>query len=217
MTFLSRLEPQEWRRRLWHMTPGLLPPVLWLIPHSDPLSWIAMSIIVAIGTALSLNIFLRYEHIQRSGDTARASAVLGYVLCVFGAFVIFPQAPQIGMAVIGILAFGDGSATLGGKLFRGPRLPWNSEKSWSGFLCFIVMGTLFAALWYWGETWFNIEANEYRRIDFATALAVAGSAALLAAVAESWPTNLNDNIRVGLCAVVTIAAAHSVFVGWQGL
>ncbi|WP_166819972.1 diacylglycerol/polyprenol kinase family protein [Thalassoroseus pseudoceratinae] len=215
--FLARLEPKEWRRRLWHMSPGLLPPLLWLIPHRDPLSWIAKSIIAVIGIALSLHIFLRYQHIQRSGDTARATAVLGYVLSVFGAFLIFPQAAQIGMAVLGILAFGDGCATLGGQLFRGPRLPWNGDKSWSGFFSFIVMGTLVAALWYWGETWFNVEAAEYRQVSFLTALAVTGSAALVAAIAESLPSRLNDNIRVGFCAVLTMAAAQTVFVGWDHL
>lgn len=216
-TFLSRLEPYEWRRRLWHMSPGFLPPMLWLIPHRDPLSWLATSIILLVAAGLSLHIFIRYHHIQRSGDNARGAAVLGYVLSVFAAFVMFPQAPQIGMAVLGILAFGDGSATLGGKLLGGWRLPWNAEKSWSGLICFVLLGSFFGALWYWGETWFNVEANEYREIDFATAYAVVGSAAILAAIAESIPSRLNDNIRVGVCAVASMAAAQTVFVGWNNL
>ena len=119
--------------------------------------------------------------------------------------------------MLGILAFGDGSATLGGKLLGGWRLPWNAEKSWSGLICFVLLGSFFGALWYWGETWFNVEAKEYREIDFATAYAVVGSAAILAAIAESIPSRLNDNIRVGVCAVASMAAAQTVFVGWNNL
>ncbi len=34
----DRLGPRELKPRLWHMTLGLLPFVLWVLPHTDPLT-----------------------------------------------------------------------------------------------------------------------------------------------------------------------------------
>src|ERR1700736_2834528 len=35
---VERLGPAEIRRRLWHMLPGVLPVLFWLLPHTHPLS-----------------------------------------------------------------------------------------------------------------------------------------------------------------------------------
>ena len=39
--------------------------------------------------------------------------------------------------------------------------------------------------------------------------------ALVAAVAESLPSRINDNIRVGLSALVTVALMHGMMIGWS--
>src|SRR5262249_51200358 len=36
---VGRLPPHEWRRRLVHMSPGLLPSLFLVIPHAHPLTW----------------------------------------------------------------------------------------------------------------------------------------------------------------------------------
>ena len=46
----------------------------------------------------------------------------------------------------GILAVGDGMASLVGQAMGGPRLPWNARKGWVGFASFVVFGTAAAAL-----------------------------------------------------------------------
>jgi dolichol kinase len=112
-----------------------------------------------------------------------------------------------------VLAFGDGSATLGGLLLGGPTLPWNEGKSWSGLACFVVFGSLAASLAYWGETHFNPEALG-PPVTLLTAVICGASAATASAIAESIPSRISDNIRVGVTAAVTVAIAHGLMVGF---
>jgi hypothetical protein len=42
----------------------------------------------------------------------------------------------------------------------------------------------------------------------------ATAATVTAAVAESWATNLTDNLRVGVAASVAVIAAHYLSAGW---
>ncbi len=126
-----RLGQNELRRRFWHMSPGLLPILLWLIPHADPMSPTLRLIIVLVAIGCGLAIFVKYRRIQRPEDYGRLTSVMGYAGSVLATVMLFPSALEIGLAVLAILAFGDGAATLGGRLLRGPRLPWNSDKTWS--------------------------------------------------------------------------------------
>jgi dolichol kinase len=196
------------------MAPGLLPPLLWFVPHRDPLSPTLQAILFGLGVALGAHVYWRYQHIRRPEDTERAAAVLGYALSVLGMLAAFPGQPQLGLAVLAVLAFGDGSATLGGKLLGGPTLPWNREKTWSGLACFLLFGTLTAATFYWGEPWFNPEALEHRHVGFDTSLLCAAFATSAAALAESVRSRVNDNVRVGFVAAVAVTLAHAVLVGW---
>jgi len=210
-SIFTRLDSMELRRRFWHMSPGLLPFLMWPIPHRDPISPTLYVIIVAIVVGLSLKIFLQYRLIQRVGETNGTSGVVGYAAAIVGTALLFPAHVELAMTVLAILAFGDGSATLGGLLFRGPKLPWNHEKSWSGSICFLMVGVPMAAIVYWGET-HNLEAQT-AGVSFATALICAGPAVLMAAIAESLPVRLNDNIRVGVTSAVTLAVVHGLVVG----
>src|SRR5437660_304992 len=50
----SRLSPHEWRRRLVHMTPGVMAAVLPLLPHTDPLAWYSQWFLVVVIGATAL-------------------------------------------------------------------------------------------------------------------------------------------------------------------
>lgn len=209
----SGLSTAEWRRRIWHTTPGLLPFLLWFVPHRDPISPTLRGIMVLLAIALAGHIYWRYRHIQRQQDRERASAVLGYALSVLAMLLIFPQHAELGLTVLAVLAFGDGSATWGGLTFGGPKLPWNPHKTWSGLASFLIIGTAMASVIYWGETQFNPESQEYQAVSFQTALACAGTAVTLAAFAESLPLRINDNIRVGIAAAVGVTTMHALLLG----
>jgi len=92
-----------------------------------------------------------------------------------------------------LLAFGDGVATLAGKAMRIAPLPWNADKSWGGFLAFLLAGSaggLAVAFW----------------LD-CRCIGVVLIATLAAAIAESLPLGIDDNLTVPFAAAVALVVA----------
>jgi len=211
---LERLGPTELRRRFWHMAPGALPLILWEVPHGDPISPLLKGIFIGTIGLLATLIFVFFRKIERVGEqTDRAGAVLGYACSVLATLFLFPYQAELGLVVLCILAFGDGSATLFGKLIGGPKLPWNRDKSWIGLFAFILVGGTWASVIYWGETFFNPRSLDPNP-GVAAAFICGMTAAVLAAFAESIPSRINDNIRVGVTAAIGVVFAHAITVGF---
>lgn len=198
---------REIKRRFWHMCPGLLAFGLHVVSHADPISPMLQLIIVTCCVAIAAWILLGFRQIQRQGEGVGLAAVSGYSLSVLLTAFLFPRHLELGLAVLAILAFGDGSATLVGLTFRGPRLWWNQAKSWSGLLGFIVIGSLMTSWIYWGET-HNPEAAD-PAVSYGLALILTSPAVVAAAVAESVRSRINDNIRVGVVAAIALVLLHS--------
>ncbi len=205
---IHRLPSRELKRRFWHICPGLLAFGLQVVSHADPISPTLQLIIVGCCIAIAARILLGFRQIQRQGEGAGLAAVGGYSLSVLLMAFLFPRHLELGLAVLAILAFGDGSATLVGLTFRGPRLWWNRAKSWSGLLGFVVIGSLMTAWIYWGET-HNPEAAE-PAVSFGLALLLSSPAVVAAALAESIRSRINDNIRVGVVAAIALIMLHSL-------
>lgn len=208
----AAITPAEVRRRVWHIAPGMLPIVLWLVPHRDPVSPTLLAIVGVVVAALSVKYFTQFGRIQRPQEKSGGCAILGYAGAVFGMLLLFPAHAEWSLSVLGVLAFGDGTATLGGLVIDGKPLPWNKRKTWSGTLTFVLIGTPMTALIYWGETAFNPEADG-PGVPFLTALGCSFAVVLVAALAESLPSRINDNIRVGLTAGVTLVLIHLLWLG----
>src|SRR5687768_14569398 len=96
----SALDAQELRRRASHMAPGLLPFILWVIPHKDPLSSKAVLIFLAIFVGLTGVLFAYWSRISRAGtgSTDRIEAIFGYACSVMLTLILFPAHPECGMA-----------------------------------------------------------------------------------------------------------------------
>ena len=208
-----KLDAQELRRRVWHMAPGLLPFVLWPIPHADPLSVTIRVVFVAIMALVTGQLFYRWQAVSRleHGNADRATAIFGYAFSVLATLFLFPAHAELGLAVLGVLAFGDGSATLLGKLLGGPRLPWNAAKTVAGFLGFLMVGLPVTALIYWGES-HNLEALG-PAATASQALLIAAAGVVAGAIAESLPSRINDNIRVGVASATALVVAHAAVIG----
>ena len=204
---VDRLGPRELKRRLWHMTPGLLPFVLWALPHTDPLTpgWLLYLAMNCITLAIAGCYFGRT--FSRPMERNCLCSSIGYSMLVMLAVLLFPGQLEIGMAVFAIIAFGDGSATLGGLLLKGPTLPWNRHKTWAGSLCFLLGGVPMAALYYWGEA--------RSGVSWDVALLCAGTAAVVSALAESVSSRINDNIRVGVTALLMMVVMNHFLLGWS--
>lgn len=194
------LRRNEIPRKLLHISPGLLAFALPLIPHPKPLGWDDLAIITGITVVLTgVYVGLR-RHVERPNETDFWVTTLSYPAIVLACLFLFRDAPQVTAVVMVALSIGDGLAYIGGKLIGGRRLPWNGFKSWAGTLCFAFVAGPLAMIAYHmeagtAETW--------------TAAALCGvGACLLGAVAESLPTTLSDNLRVGLAAAIAAGVIH---------
>jgi len=198
----AKVGRRELRRRLLHMVPGVIPIGLPFTPHSDvwePLLMTAAIVFCASGLIAAI---VMAPQVKRRGEQNWTQAVWGYILPPFAALLLFPARADLVLLRLQIIAFGAGSATLGGKFFGGSRLPWNTQKTWSGLLCFVLMGSLAATYSYWGE------ARPSPPIGQAYLICLI--AALCAALVESLPSRMNDNFRVGMTALTVGFALSSL-------
>jgi uncharacterized protein (TIGR00297 family) len=142
--------------------------------------------------------------------------ILLYPLSVLALVLVFRHELWKAAVVWGILAAGDGMASILGQAVGGPRLPWNARKGWLGLAAFVVFGTLAASLlmaWTlrlplgaWSSVWI---------------LTVTLPLTLLCALVESLDTTLDDNFTVPLAGGVLVAllakADLTVFFGDEDL
>ncbi|MBS0205982.1 MAG: hypothetical protein JSS49_24080 [Planctomycetes bacterium] len=203
---VDRLGICECRRRLLHMLPGLLPAILLVVPHTDPWGPLLIGIVITISLGTIVFAIARKPDFARPNESLWHISVIGYSVPVVAMLILFPGHAELGLMTLGVLAFGDGSAALGGQLFGGRRLPWNRRKTWSGLICFLVAGTTVAAFNYW--------LDSHPAIPYTVALLIAGTASLAGAIVESLPIRSHDNFRVGATAALTGLFMHMLILGW---
>ena len=156
---------------------------------------------LAAGVALVFNaaIFPRVSpHVLRKDERPRRFSVgiALYPLVVLLLVFTFQRNLQIAAAGWGYLAFGDGFASLVGMTVGGARLPWNSKKSFSGSLAYLVFGFLGATFLYG-----FVAARVPSGWEFVCLFA----AALVGAAVESLPSELDDNVLPPLVAAAALA------------
>jgi uncharacterized protein (TIGR00297 family) len=131
--------------------------------------------------------------IIRPVDAARGYPVgiLIYPIAVLMLILAFPARLDIAASAWGILAFGDGTATLAGRRWGRHRLSWNPEKTVEGLLAFILAGSAAGIFLAWWTAPAVATPPGLAFILVAPALA-----AVAAALAETIPISLDDNISV---------------------
>ena len=160
---------------------------------------------------------------QIDDDRGFPLGILLYPLSVLLLTLTFPSRLDIVAAAWGILAFGDGFATLVGRrattidaetaehpeqtpaarsassaLIRRP-LPWNPDKSFAGTLAFIIFGSAAGVALAW---WVRPSVTPVPPLAFTIAAPLA--AALVAALVESLAVRLDDNISVPATAALVL-------------
>lgn len=180
-------------RQLVHILVGtgalLLPWLTW---------WQAA---LVAGAALLFNVLVLPRitpTVFRPGDLdAPVRSGIGiYPLAVLALLICFPQHLEIAAAAWGILAAGDGMATLVGVHVRSTRLPWNRAKSVAGLAAFIAFGWLAGA----GLAAWNAASDT----PLWWIVAAPAAAAVAAGFVETVPIRLNDNISVPASAAVLL-------------
>ena len=116
--------------------------------------------------------------------------------------VAFRERPEVIAAAWGVLAFGDGLATVIGRSWGRLRLSWNPEKSWAGSLGYWMFGTLAAGTLLW---WSSPDTTDVALLWGVSVVVVLGSALL-----ESLPLKIDDNLIVPLLTGLGFALA----LGW---
>lgn len=203
---VQRVGAQELRRRLWHFLPGLLAFALVPIPHRDPMPYSTIFVLIALVIAIPgwLSYRLHWFY-RRHPEEHLTPALVGYAVPLAVLCLLCPGSIEIPLASAVIVAFGDGSATLAGRLFRGRQLPWNPRKTWSGLIAFMTMGTLMATAIYF------LEARP--GIPLSVALSVIAPVVVLCALIESLPLRWNDNVTVGFSSAALLLASHAMIIG----
>jgi uncharacterized protein (TIGR00297 family) len=141
------------------------------------------------------------RRLYRPVDRARGFplGILLYPLAVLLLILIFPSRLDIAAAAWGILAFGDGAATLVGHRVGGRRWPWNPEKTVAGSAAFAVFaaagGVVLAA-------WTRPNVAPLPSLWFVAIAPIA--AAIAAAAVETVPVRLDDNLSVPAAAAVVM-------------
>lgn len=170
--------------------------------------WQAVALAAA---ALAFNVFVlpRFGHaLYRPGDRERGvHGIIFYPLAVLLLLVLFPRRPDIVAAAWGILAAGDGLATLAGRALGGPRWRWNREKTLSGSAAFVVGGAAAGVFLAW---WCRPATVPPPALVFVMFAPVA--AAIAAALVETIPARLDDNLSVALTAGAVLWLASLVAV-----
>ncbi len=141
------------------------------------------------------------KQLWRGGEQAKGYplGILLYPLSVLGLCLYFRHDLAKAAAVWGLLAVGDGMATLLGQALRGPRLPWNPGKGWIGFASFLVFGTLAASFLMVWTLRLPLTAVLAPRV-----LALTLPLTVVCALAETLPSSLDDNLTVPLTGAVAL-------------
>lgn len=187
------LTRREVARKLVHMGVGL---IAFLVVFLGPL-YSALAAVAALFSNLFLLPRFGGKYLWRGHEEERGHS-LGIVLYPFSVLLlilVFWRHLEVAAAVWGILAFGDGMASLAGRGLRSGPLPWNPRKSWLGSLAYFVCGGAGAALLLGHTLTYQGEPARW-----AFWIAAAAVTAAVAALVESLPLGVDDNLSVPLLA-----------------
>ncbi len=212
---------REVYRKILHMSMGLFALCLrWLTPWQAALCALA---------ALLHNLYL-FPHygmkkLERPEEKARGySGMIGYPAVVLVIILLswawstitlgslLPLMGKAGSRAVLLvpaiawifLAAGDAFGALCGIFLKGPKLPWNVGKTWSGLGGFFLFGTLAAlgtGIFIWPTQWIS----NCIKVQYHMPLSIIVLAGLVAGLTETLQGQLDDNLTVPLAAWVVLA------------
>lgn len=135
--------------------------------------------------AFVFNLFILPRLLSSIFREKKDLGILFYPLSVLALIFLYPKNDFIVGAAWALMAFGDGTATIFGKIFPIEKLPYNENKSYGGFFSFFLFGSFSAFLL---THYFNFKISIFT-IIFVT---------FITAFIESLKIPLVDNIAVPL-------------------
>jgi len=149
----------------------------------------------------------------KRGVTRALTGIVTYSASMLLLILLYRHSLYIAAAVWAIVALGDGLAGVAGEVGQaldGRPLPYNTEKSWSGFATFVLAGTLGAYLL---TMWVIPLGGTPTPLRSRQVLLVSVATALVGAVVESLPagiTRLDDNFTVPLVCGAFMFCAYMI-------
>ena len=184
----------EVSRQAAHIAAGLFALLLrWL-------TWWQAALLGVVAIAVNRVLLPRLvPTLSRPGEsgTGWMSGIVLYPMAVLALVLCLPSRLEIVAAAWGILAAGDGFATLVGAHVRSARLPWNPAKSVAGLTAFIVFGSLAgSALAAWTDA--------MDRVPLWWIVIAPPVAAVVAGFVETAPIRVDDNLTVPATAAAVL-------------
>lgn len=195
------LDRGELQRKILHIAMGGFAVLLAWLTWSQAL---ILAIVALLHNLYVLPLYARGKIFRGEARTkGRDLGIVLYPASIAILILLLHARLEIVAAAWGLLAFGDGFATIAGRTIGGPRLPWNRAKSWSGYAAFLFMGFTAASFLY-GHT-LRAKAPEGSELALTGgtglwSFAMIAMATLVAATLESLPLGLDDNIVVPLAS-----------------
>jgi uncharacterized protein (TIGR00297 family) len=201
---LTRSAPYSETLRQWvHIGFGA---VALLLPF---LHWYQAAILAACAVAFNISLLKKIArgrlHRPAEREQALPVGLVLYPTSILILLLMLPSRVDIVAAAWGILAAGDGAATLVGRRYGKRRWPWNRGKSVAGSAAFVLAGGAAGAFLCW---WCRPAVMPPPYLWFSIGAPMA--AALVAAAVETLPIRLDDNLSVTLTAAAALWAASIV-------
>ncbi len=177
-----------------------------LLPFLD---WYQAVILAAAAIVFNIRLLRKIagERLHRPLELQQSvpAGLVLYPTSILLMLLMLPARPDIVAAAWGILAVGDGAATLVGRRIGGARWPWNRQKTVAGSIALAVAGGAAGSFLCWWcrssiipppYSWFSVGAPMI--------------AAVVAAAVETVPIRLDDNLSVPLSAASVLWAMSIV-------
>ena len=138
-------------------------------------------------------------------------AMISYALVMILASLIFRDTmKESAVILLSALAFGDGFSALIGSNYPGTRIPYNHQKTINGTFAFIIFGTLGALVMLFFLYSFmmhkalNIEPGALPIFKVIIVMTIA-------AIVETIPWRMPDNIPIGIVGIITLLATMHLY------
>jgi uncharacterized protein (TIGR00297 family) len=161
--------------------------------------------VILAGSAVGFNMWLLRRvtrgrlHRPSEANARVPPGIVFYPTSVLLLLLLLPSRPDIVAAAWGIMAAGDGAATLVGRRAQGVRIPWNREKTLAGTTAFVIAGGAAGAFLAW---WCRPALIPPPYLWFSLAGPIV--AAVAAAAVETVPIRLDDNLSVPVSAALVL-------------